>query len=182
MVIQEAVISSFDTIQGQLEFKGLTPGFYYIATILDGEIISQSSVQVLTYAKPAYQITVTPSKNTIFAGEQVDFKVEALFFDGTAVSDLQLKYGGYWQNSIVDGELTLDKFGQGKFSYTPNYYESGYWPRSFSISFSPKMSEEGEIYGNGRVLVFGPDIYSQSSQNKESGDTYKFTKIGRAHV
>lgn len=174
LVMQEAVISSFDTIQGQLEFKGLTPGFYYLAVILDGKIVSQSPIQVLTYTKPAYQITVTPSKNTVFAGERVDFKVEASFFDGTPVSDLQLKYSGYWQSSI-NGELTLDEFGQGSFSYTPNYYESGYWPRSLSINFSPKMSEEGEISGGGRVLVFGPNIYLQSSQKKESDDTYKFT-------
>ncbi|MEA3344429.1 MAG: polymorphic toxin-type HINT domain-containing protein, partial [Patescibacteria group bacterium] len=37
------------------------------------------------------------------------------------------------------------------------------------------MSEEGEIFGSGRALVFGPDIYLQSYQSEESDNTYKFT-------
>jgi hypothetical protein len=174
LMSQEVVISSFDTIQGQIKFEGLTPGFYYLTVALNGKTVSQSPIQVLTYTKPAYQIIVTPSKNAIFAGESVNFKVEALFFDETPVANLQLKYSGYWQNSI-NGQLTLDEFGQGNFSYTPSYYESGYWPRSLSLSVVPKMSEEGEISGSGQVLVFGPDIYLQSFQKKEADSSYKFT-------
>lgn len=176
LVMQEAVISSFDTIQGQLQFKGLTPGFYNLAVILDGEVVSQTSIQVLTYTKPAYQITVTPSSQAIFAGQPIDFKIRATFFDGTPVSKLHLKYNTYWKQSI-EGELVLDESGQGSFSYTPYYYEEqyNYWPKSFSLNFSPKMSEEGEMYGSGRVLVFGPNIYCQSFQKKESENTYKFT-------
>ena len=175
LVMEETVISSFDTFKGQLQFQGLTPGFYSLQAILDGKVVTESSIQILTYAKPAYQITVTPSKNVIFTGEKVDFNVQASFFDGTPASGLRLKYGAYWQNSI-DGELTLDEFGQGSFSYAPYYYGTGYdyWPRSFDVDFSPKMSEEGEISGSGRVLVFGPDIYLQASQEKKAKDTYEF--------
>ncbi len=173
LVIGEAVISSFDTIEGILQFKGLTPGYYNLTVTLGDETISNTSIQVLTYTKPAYQIKVTPSKTTIFAGQEVRFDIEAAFFDGTPVSKLKLKYNAYWQNSIY-GELVLDEFGKGTLAYTPSYWATTYWPRSFNIDFSPKMSEEGEIWGSGSVLVFGPDIYLQSFQKKILKDTYQF--------
>lgn len=176
LVSQDVLISQFDTIQGELTFKGISPGFYSVIVTMGDDVISVASLQILSYTKPAYQITVTPSKNAIFAGEKVDFKIKANFFDGTPVSELKLEYSGYWDKSI-SGELTLDSNGEGTFSYAPYYYESAYvyYPRDLQFTFSPKLSEEGEIWGTGSVLVFGPNIYLQSFQEKQSGDSYKFT-------
>lgn len=176
LLMQETVVSPFDTIEGKFQFRGLNPGFYNLVVTWGKEMISQTNFQVLTYTKPAYQIDVIPSKIAIFAGGPVDFDVQATFFDGTPVSNLKLKYSAYWQKP-VSGELLLDESGRGTISYTPFYYEAQYdfWPRSFDISFSPKMAEEGEIWGSAHVLVFGPNIYLQSFQKKESGDTYRFT-------
>jgi len=176
LVAQEVLISQFDTIQGELAFKGISPGFYSIIVTIGDDVISTASIQILTYTKPAYQITVTSSKDAIFAGEKIDFYIKANFFDGTPVSELQLKYNGYWNKSI-SGELTLDSNGEGVFSYVPPYYESEYtyYPRSLQFTFSPKLSEEGDIWGQGSVLVFGPNIHLQSFQEGQSGDSYKFT-------
>jgi len=178
LVFQEVLISQFDTIQGELSFKGISPGYYSLIVTMGDEVITRTDIEILSYSKPVYQITVTPSKNVIFAGENVVFNVKANFFDGTPVPDLKLKYYGYYHKlQRVDGELILDKNGEGNLSITLNYYEDAYsyYPRNFSITFSPKLSEEGEIWGKGQVLVFGPNIYSQAFQEKQSPDTYKFT-------
>lgn len=181
LVSQEILISQFDTIQGELSFKGMSPGFYTLVARLGENTLSSASFQVLTYSKPAYQIIVSPSKNAIFAGEGVDFKIKANFFDGTPVAGLTLKYSGYWLDSIR-GEVTLNENGEGNFSYTPAYRESqyDYYPRYLKFTFSPKLSEEGEILGSARVLVFGPSIYLQSFQEKKSDNSYQFTaKLNR---
>jgi len=181
LVAQEVLISQFDTIQGKLAFQGIAPGSYSVIVTIGEDVISVATIQILSYAKPVYQISVTPSKNAIFAGEKVNFQIRANFFDGTPVSGLKLKYNGYWDKSI-SGELILDSNGKGTFSYTPHYYESksAYYPRSLQFTFSPKLSEEGEIWGRSKVLVFGPNIYLQSFQEKQTGDSYKFTaKLNR---
>jgi len=173
---QEVLISQFDTIQGELAFKGVSPGYYTLALTLGNDVIGTAEIEVMTYLKPVYQITVTPSRQTMYAGETVNFQVEANFFDGTPVDDLELYYHGYWQNSF-EGDVTLDQNGVGNISYTPAYYENQYshYPMNLQVSFSPVDSEEGEIYGEGNVLVFGPNLYLQADQEKLSGDNYKFT-------
>lgn len=180
---QELLISQFDTVQGQLDFKGLSPGYYTVVLTLDDKVISTAGVQVMTYTKPAYQIVVTPSRQTMYAGETVNFKVEAKFFDGTPVEKLKLHYAGYWLSSF-SGEITLDKNGVGNVSYTPQYSESNvYYPRHLDISFTPVNSEEGEISGSGGVLVFGPNIYLQASRKKISGNNYRFTaKLNKIEI
>lgn len=175
-VSQEVLISQFDTIEGKLNFKGIAPGYYTVAVTMGNDVISTTEIEVITYSKPAYQITVTPSRQTVYAGENVNFQVKASFFDGTPVDNLKLRYNGYWQNSF-EGELTLDGNGVGNFSYTPQYFETQYtyYPRTLFVSFSPASSEEGEITGDGSVLVFGPNLYLQANQERMSGDTYKFS-------
>lgn len=178
LVSQDILISQFDTIQGELSFNGVSPGYYNLVVTMGDDVISSTNVEILTYTKPAYQIVVSPSRNVIFAGENVDFQVKANFFDGTPVSGLKLKYNGYWGGGGANGQLELNKDGEGKLSYTPHYYRSkygNYWPQDFNITFSPLLSEEGEIWGTSRVLVFGPNIYMQSSQEKQADGSYKFT-------
>lgn len=173
---QEILVSQFDTIQGDLSFRGITPGYYNVVASFDGKVVSQAPVEILSYTKPSYQITVLPSRDKIYADEKVDFNVKAEFFDGTPVSNLKLRYSGYWKDSI-EGKLTLDQNGEGKISYTPFYYESqyNYWPNNLNLYFSPEMAEEGEIYASANVLVFGPNVYLQSFSKKLSGDNYELT-------
>lgn len=176
LVSQEVLISQFDTIQGELSFKGLSPDYYTLAVVLGDDVLGTAEIQVMTYAKPVYQIIVSPSRQTIYAGESVNFQVKANFFDGTPVNNLKLRYRGYWQDSF-EGELSLDQNGAGNVSYTPVYFEGqyAYYPKNLWLSFSPVSFEEGEIWGEGNVLVFGPNLYLQASQEKLSADNYKFS-------
>ncbi|OGZ58432.1 MAG: hypothetical protein A3B96_04280 [Candidatus Spechtbacteria bacterium RIFCSPHIGHO2_02_FULL_43_15b] len=180
LVSEKILVSQFDTIEGGLSFEGIAPGFYSVYVKFNGKTISSSTIQILTYAKPAYQIIVTPSKRAMFAGEDVTFDVSAKFFDGTPVSNLLLKYSGYW-NSSFTGEIRLDKDGIGKFYFKTSYirdeysYYPTYYPKSLIVNFTPKLEEEGEVISRGSVLVFGPDMYLQSFSKKTGADSYMFT-------
>lgn len=180
LAYKEITVSEFDTVEGSLSFKGLSPRVYQLVATFNDELVANTNVEILTYTKPAYQIIVTPSKNKIFAGDKAEFNVKANFFDGTPVSDLTLNYNGYWQNNI-SGELKLDKSGEAVFSYTPPYYftenkddDGTYYPQSLAMYFRPKMSEEGEIESSGQVMVFGPDIFMQTFFEKKESDNYEF--------
>ncbi|MBU1102806.1 Ig-like domain-containing protein [Patescibacteria group bacterium] len=176
VVSQDVLVSQFDTVEGELNFKGLSPGYYVLQVKNGKNIISSVSVEIMTYTKPAYEIKITPSKEAAYAGENIIFRVAANFFDGTPVSKLRLKYSGYWDSSF-SGELILNGNGEGEVTYTPQYIEtdSFYYPRSLELTFQPVLSEEGEIWGSASVLVFGPNIYLQAFQENQSGDNYKIT-------
>ncbi|MFA5106724.1 MAG: polymorphic toxin-type HINT domain-containing protein [Patescibacteria group bacterium] len=172
---KEVVVSPFNTIEGDLSFTGLTPGTYNVI-VRDGErTISSATFEVMTYIKPAYQITVTPSKQAIFAGEPIDFAVQAKFYDGTPVPNIALKYYSWW-NDAVQGELKLDSDGEGTFTYTPAYTEGDYqyYPRYFEMTFSPSLAEEGEISGAGGVLVFGPHMSLETKSTYTGDHNYLF--------
>lgn len=173
---QDVIVSSFDTIQGQFDFKGLTPGYYNLVVLFDNQVISQASVQVLSYTKPAYQIKVTPSKEVAYAGEKLDFNIGASFFDGTPVQNLKVKYNLYWLSN-QEGKVTLDNNGRAVISYTPQYSseENIYYPRALSITAYPELSEEGEMRGTGRTLVFGPSIYLRTYQKQLDNGSHELT-------
>ena len=179
LTFTDVAVSSFDTITGELPFRGLSPGTYAIVVSQGDLIISSRTVEVFTYAKPAYSITVNADKQALFAGESVTFSVKAAFFDGTPAAKLKLKYYAYWDNTVA-GELALDANGEGKLAYTPPYYDRGeqyywdYWPKSLQFSFSPANAEEGQISGNASVLVFGPRIHMQSEQKANDGARFTF--------
>jgi hypothetical protein len=174
LVKKDVLISQFDSFSGELNFKGFSPGYYSIKVFLGDKEVSQNVFEVLTYSKPAYQISVTPDKTECYAGDTVNFKIKTNFFDGTPVSGLELKYNADW-DGIEDGEIKLDQNGEASLSFVPGYFEDEYYPSGFELNVSPKLSEEGEIYGTGNVSVFGPNIYLDSSQKKSENGDYKFT-------
>jgi len=175
-VEQEVIVSSFDTIEGEISFKGLSPGYYTLTVFNDKDIVTTASINVMDYIKPAYQITVMPSRDSVFAGENVSFHVKAEFFDGTPASGLKLEYSAYWRKHI-SGEIVLNQNGEADVYYTPEYYEyeQSYYPSSLSMNFVPALSEEGEISGQATVQVFGPHLYLQASRESLSDEKHKFT-------
>ncbi len=174
-------ISSFDTYSGSLSFEGLNPGTYQISLMDDEEQIASTSVRIFSFEKPLYQFSITPDKKALFTGETVNFDIEATFFDGTPVPNMELTYSGWWNGSIT-GQLQLDRNGKGKITYTPAYNSEQYYPQSLSISISPKNAEEGEITGEAATLVFGPNLYLQTRHTGDKNNKYTFTAKANAIV
>ncbi|MBL8030567.1 MAG: Ig-like domain-containing protein [Candidatus Doudnabacteria bacterium] len=162
----ETTISSFDTIAGELKYLGAAPGNYQVVVLLNDKVVTQTSVEILSYVKPLYQVTVTPDKQMVFTGEAVTFAIKAEFYDGTPVSGLRLAYNGYAGGNNVNGVTVLNKKGEGQVVITPAYQKGFYYPSSAYLNFSPVKMEEGEITSetSAYVSVFGPKLYLQASQ------------------
>lgn len=170
---EEAVVSSFDTIEGQLEFAGVEPGFYQINVLHNKKLVSTTEVEVLDFSKPAYQIKATPSADSVFVGDEIKIDLEATFFDGTPVPDLELKYS----TGSEKGELPLDANGKAVFTYTAKSRggEFNRYPRSRSFFFENKTAEEGEITTTTRVLVFEHDRHMQLLRDQQDDGSYELT-------
>jgi len=167
----KAKISDFYTVTGEINFSGMKPGTYQLIARRGNEVITSANITIAAYIKPAYKLILSPAKKAIFAGEGINFKVRAEFFDGTPVSGLKVKYEGNF-NEYFEGTVNLNAQGEGQFSiqtqYTPTNIKYGYeygWPRYLSANISPVLSEEGEISDSAYVLVFGPEIDLQVRQS-----------------
>ena len=167
-------ISDFYTLTGEISFADLKPRLYQLSVKRGDEIIISENVNVETYVKPAYKLTLTADRNAVFAGDTITYKAKAEFFEGTPVANLKLKYNGYLYNQI-SGEVQLNQDGEGSFTVKTEYREDqySYWPRYLGINISPAVSEEGEINSSVSVLVFGPHIDLRSEQSF-SDKTSKF--------
>lgn len=170
----KSVISDFYTLTGEISFSDLKPGLYQLSVKRGDEIIISENVNVKTYMKPAYKLTLTSDRNVIFAGNTITYRAKAEFFDGTPVANLRLKYNGYF-NRDISGEVQLNQDGEGSFTIKTDYQEKRYndWPRYLSMNISPAVSEEGEINSRLFVLVFGPHI-DLKSEESVSDKTSKF--------
>ncbi len=187
-----AVVSSFDTIKGSLSFEGIEPGYYTLQVEKDDEVISTSSLQIVDFETPAYQLIATPSRDSMFAGETVDIEVEAKFFDGTPVPNLEVQYSDYIsQNYYNNSESTLqlDENGQGVISATAyrSDDEFSYGPNSRNIYLRTGSPEQGEISAQTEVLVFEEDVYMQLINDVSSDDdlynlTAKLNEVNLANA
>ena len=173
--------SEYNAVTGELSFANLRPGIYSLTFRKGTEVIATQVVTVSAYVKPAYKITVTPDKNTVFAGERVTFKVKAEFFDGTPVTNTNFAYSSYFSKNY-QGNITLDSQGEGSFVITPEYVEDRtYWPTYLGVSVRPTKAEEGQIETNAYVFVFGPHVNNTITQ-KQSALNATFTVKTRTVV
>ncbi len=165
-------LSDYHTLTGEIAYENLSPGFYYLTLRRGEEIIAQEGLSISEYIKPAYQLTLSPEKPAIFAGETATFKVKGEFFDGTPVTNLGLTYSGYLINKQRNGIITLDGRGEGTITIPTAYTgEERYWPNHFNLSVRPTQAEAGEINTSATIFIFGPHIHQTITQKKVGGQT-----------
>lgn len=142
---------------GKLELPNLDDGSYQLSVKLNDEVISTTYIDVQNYVKPAYKIEISKDKEAIFLDEKVSFDVNTLFFEGTPVSNLDVRYN---INGLEyeKGDLTSDKNGIASVSYIPKYMDGFQGIRTARFNANAELPESGSIYGNEDVRVFINDV------------------------
>ena len=165
-------LSDFGSITGELEYKDLKPGTYEVTFRKGNEVIAKRTLTVATYVKPAYKVTVTPNKFSLFAGDTVTYKVKAELFDGTPLSNSTFTYTGYgFSNASANGNVTLNSSGEGDITIVTGYEQSDYWPRYGMLTLRPAVAEDGAISAQSTVYIFGPHIDNQVKQTQVGAAT-----------
>jgi len=170
----ELSLSDMGTFVGEIPLNNLRTGYYSLAVRLGEDTLVSSGFSVETYYKPAYKIEVSANKKAIFAGETVEFSGKTMFYEGTAVPSVELKYSGN-----LDGRLVTDSKGEFKLSYTSKYKEDSDYPAyydSIGINLVPALAEEGDIEGGSSVRFFNTSLWIKAKANIES-DTKAKLKV-----
>ncbi len=149
---------------GSLSLPNLSPGTYELSVWVGDERFASRWFEVATYAKPAYQIEVTPDRDAVFTGETVNFRVRATFFEGTPVPDMQLNYeiGGQ------TGSVTTDVNGEAVISYTPPHEQETWgWQGWLTIFVTGGQPEVGEVTAERVVRLFHRDVKGRVETARE---------------
>lgn len=159
VTVARAEISSNElgAYMGELELRGVSPGFYTLQALIGDQTVISTYLEVQDFVTPAYDLKVTPSTSAAIEGDEVEFNIEASFFDGTPVPNVELDTSSYLLAGdgdgprVVtgeDGQATLDYEAQYSATNDYSFYDYAY------LSATPVQAEEAEITGSGTMQVF----------------------------
>lgn len=121
----DEIVETFDiTIKdgkfftGELELVEFAENSYYFNLVQNDEILLSEYFSVDDFALPAYEIVLSSDKDSYMAGETVNLDIEARFFDGTPVSNTELRVLDPDDNEYT---VTTDKYGLAEVSWTSGY-------------------------------------------------------------
>ena len=148
------------TFTGSLTLPGVRPGWYTIQVHQGDHYLTSRGFEVGTYTKPAYKIDLTASKRAVFAGESVEFRLGASFFEGTPVPSLGLAYAIGWGNSSTQ-YVSTDATGRATIRFTPQNAdlpnsEGGQSSAWFNVRAN--SPEAGELAAYSSVQVFTRNV------------------------
>ncbi len=151
----DLTLSDTGTFIGHLQLKNLSLNNGKDLRIMVGdEVIASRSLDVEAYRKPPYQLTLTPDRSAVFDGQAVKFTVQASFFDGTPVPNLDVALN-------VNGSsrtLTTNAQGQVTTSQTMASYGT-------SVSVNPVGENTSNIFADAFIQVY-PGSYDLSTTVK----------------
>ncbi|HCW32739.1 MAG: large extracellular alpha-helical protein [Candidatus Peregrinibacteria bacterium GW2011_GWE2_39_6] len=101
--------------EDKIDLEKIEPWQYTLAIIQDNHILAQTNLSVENYILPAYQISLETDKDVLYAGETTIIHAYARFFEGTPVSNVELRYTLPNQNT---GTISTDENGEATFSFT----------------------------------------------------------------
>ncbi|MEW6662398.1 MAG: alpha-2-macroglobulin family protein [Bacillota bacterium] len=160
---------------GEVKLPHLQPGWYSLL-IKEGETtLLSSGFEVATYQKPAYQLEVSSGQRAVWAGENVNFRVKATFFEGTPVANLPLNYSWFWES----GGLSTGPDGTASLKVPTRYqgHSSAFqWMNLFLQSQQPEL---GEMHANTQLMVFDNDVEVRASARIKDGQAQVKVQVNR---
>lgn len=162
---QTVSVGAFGTFEGSIALPNVTPSWYSLALEVDGKSIMETTVEVQTFVKPAYEIDVSPATRGVMNGESLTHTVTAKFFNGSPVQGVEIARG--------DVKKTTNEQGVATFPETYRVYQEG--QDSFETpNFTPSHPEEGDIIGQAFVRTF-PSRETLRVQSDSEGLTANVT-------
>lgn len=152
-------------IEGAFELPVLTPDYYSLSLMADGVRFSSTYFSVQLYEKPSYQLSISPSRKGVMAGESVTWTTKAAFFEGTVLPGLPVSFSG----SLIPSPKRINTDNRGEI-----VFETKTEVVSNVSLFSPQwieaeaiMPEIADISRQQSVYVFNSDVEIESRIHRD---------------
>ena len=120
-------LTNTGTFTESFSWDDLTPGWYNLL-VEDGDtLVLRKEFYINEYTKPIYKVDGQFDKDYIPAGEQITFKVNAGFFDGTPVPGMEFTYNMNLDN-YTSGKVVTDENGSASITLTPTMNTTSWRP------------------------------------------------------
>lgn len=119
-------------------------GTYTITTAL-GTASSTSSIEVMQYRKPEYEVTVEPTTRVTMTGDKLQMKVSAKYYFGGPVKKAKVHFSAYtFPNEQIRSEL----------KEAPSYYKF--------FATRPSLNETPRYYGGANAPIEGDAVTDEN--------------------
>jgi len=145
------IASARGVLAGQLPVRDLPPGDYHVGLFVAGESVSQAQLRVTDIRKPTFSIDVTSDRRVYLAGEAINARAGATFFDGTAAPGLELNVSASPVSGDSERRVKVDPSGVATTTFEAA--TSGAYVEGGGLYASPSQPEEGSSYGHSPIAV-----------------------------
>ncbi len=157
-----------------IDWSNLAPDSYQLVLVHDGTDLYSDYIDVRDFEKPAYTIGSTTDKSDYFNGEKISYAVNASFFDGTPVSNLEVQadlsgQDQKKQNINQDGETTFEYQANAPLCTSLNPDDYCNEPDGQSLSAHPTLGEQADIQTNDYIMVWNSRVLLNSKTTDKNG-------------
>ncbi len=156
---KEVKLSDLNTFEGEFKIKNLKAGYYQMQIKIDGKTVNTQYVDIKSYQKPAYQLTLIPDRKYAFSDEVIHLKARATFFEGTPVPKLKLKFENMGEKEYTkifttddNGEVDINFIHKYKAPKPYLYYTE--FPDYDYLSIKPVNGELSDIQAKTYVTIY----------------------------
>lgn len=150
--------------EGALSWTDLSPGYFSVYAMQNGEQVALASFEVKEFVKPSYSIEISLDRDRVYQGETVNASIRARFFDGTPVpkARLRVQVPKGTQGEREPREVITDENGMASLAVAMPVFDCPaptvkdaycYTESSFTLEATPVEGEEGDIFGTATVRV-----------------------------
>ncbi len=135
---------------------------YLKINVYDGDsLISDEYISIRKYTKPIYTLDGEPDKKFVFSGESLNYKINANFFDGYPVPNLELHFGTYkysyhedTEYTAMDNVIKLNEDGEATVSVNTDVKGSEWRPTGIRINCYNNEAEDTTVSIYDEVSIF----------------------------
>lgn len=165
-------LTSIGTYQTEFVLNNITSEGCVI-NVYDNEIkISSEYISISEYTKPLYTLNGELNKEFVYSGENINYKINANFFDGYPFPNLEVKlntynnsYSNYAEYEVVDSNITLDENGEAVVKVNTNLKSDSWRPSTISVECYNGTAEDKTIYNYNTFEIFSKRNMLEIEQN-----------------
>lgn len=169
-----ADLTDIGTYETQFELKNITSEVLKINVYDNDNFVSTEYISVREYTKPLFTLDGTLDKEFAFTGENINYKINANFFDGNPVPNVKLNFYthnySYRGNVIYNGMnqvITLNENGEYTVSLNTNVKSNNWRPVTINLDCFTNEAEDKPVSVNDNFKIFPKNKMLEIEQNTD---------------
>lgn len=166
-------LTDIGTYQASFEISNITAEWLGIRVYDNETLISVTGVSIREYTKPLFTLKGSMDKKFAYSGEEVNYKINSSFFDGSPMPGLDLRiktnaYNNVLRYNPLDTSVRTDENGNYSFSFDTNVVSDDWRPvEVYADAFNDK-AEDAHVYTRNTIKIFPKHRMLEMEQNEEN--------------